>query len=130
MLMQKNTSTLFKLSLSGLVISLALVLFTFTAGFSWVIFSWGVSEFNFKNQVLAIDFYQRLVFGLGFTVLNMSISLFFSQSFLRPRMEEIVDSVGEVTLAVLSLILSIMLFILFYFSFSMVFQYTHNNYWI
>ena len=125
----KQSLILYKTSTYSLVASLALVFFSFIAGSISFLGSLILVASGLKERVLEFEANERLAFGAVSTLVIMSLSLFWANSFLNPRMKEVEESVGRVLLSVLASILSILLLVLFYFSFSYFFSYLSTRFW-
>lgn len=125
----KKFSNLSKLSTYSLIASLALVLFALMASVVSFLGSFTILQAGLKDRFLALDYTQKLSFGVLTVAILMGVSLFSASNFLSVRIEEIEESVGSVLLSVLSFILSILLLAIFYFSFSYFISYLSTRFW-
>jgi hypothetical protein len=125
----KNSQILYTISTYSLIASLALSLFSFVFGGISFLASFAIINIGLKQRFLEIENTQKTALGILSVFVIMSACLFWANSFLTPRMEEIEESVGKVLLSVLAIILSILLLILFYFSFSYFFSFLSTRFW-
>jgi|GEM_PF-5501660 len=128
--MENTTSNLpSKISNFALIGSLSLIIFALISSFTSLIFSFLVTSLGFKNRILDLPDLQNLSFGILLTMILMGFSLFYSQKWLHPRMEEVRESVGQNLLTILSIILSIILLLLFYFGYANFLSFLFTRFW-
>lgn len=128
--MENTTSNLpSKISTVSLIGSLSLIFFALVSGLVSLIFSFIVFQLGFKSRILDLPALQNLSFGILVTMIIMGFSLFYSQKWLHPRMEEVRESVGQNLLTILSIILSIILLLLFYFGYANFLSFLFTRFW-
>jgi amino acid transporter len=128
--METRTSNLpSKISTISLIGSLSLLIFGFVSAIFSLIFSFSVFQLGFKDDFLNLPWIQNLSLGIILIMVIMAFSLFYAKKWLHPRMEEVKESVGVNLLTVLSIILSIILLLLFYFGYANFLSFLFTRFW-
>ena len=128
----KNTeqSLSTKISAVSLLGSLTLLIFAVISSFSSLIISFVIVQFGFKDKILNQSGNQNLVIIILLTMITMALSLFYAKKWLEPRIEEVRESVGTNMLNILSVILSIVLLLMFYFGYANFLSFLFNRFWV
>jgi hypothetical protein len=128
--MEKEKSWQIQLSQFSLATSSALVLFGFVGTLIAFIFSFAVNFLNYREAINNLEQWQILLGVILPTFILISISLLVSEVQVSRRVKLAAVSWNKHLLLVVSLLVTSVLLVAFYFGFSQAISIIHNNFWL